>query len=91
MKPLPTVLKIDGFTHHQCWRRGDVAVFRQMKFNQHPAYEVIRINKNKAGTRFGRDFLASESYPTAQQWGSRGWTFPTMEAAEAKFNELTRP
>jgi hypothetical protein len=90
MKTLPCEIKRIGFCFEQVTRRGDLAIYKQ---RLHPgvgclAFEVIRILQRPARRAFGQAFAAQEVYPTSEQWGTYGFTLPTLEAAQAKLAEL---
>jgi hypothetical protein len=78
-----------GFTLTQLKRVGDVAIYVQAKRRQPPAYEVVLIRKHEAYLAFGKGIPAGECYPSSEQWGVKGFTYRTIEAAECKFRELT--
>lgn len=53
-------------------------------------YEVVRIRKAKKDYNgFFSIQEGDEFYPSSESWGTYGWTFKTLEQAEAKFNNLT--
>jgi hypothetical protein len=90
MKTLPLSLRRNGFTYEQVIRRGNLAIYKQ---RLRPgvgclAFEVVRIRQRPASNAFGRDFPAHERYPVDEDWGTYGWTLPTLEAAQAKLAEL---
>jgi len=90
MKPLTEYAR-NGFDFLLLRREGRIAIFAGSKPEHfHPNYEVIRIQINKAGERFGKFHDATESCPRNELWGNEGWTFQTIEDATAKFEELTR-
>jgi hypothetical protein len=92
MKPLPLTLTLDGFDLEQIQRCSDFAIYRQKHKNQIDTFEVIRINKQKAGeiVRGGVTIMLEEKekYPRTEAWGEAGWTFQTLEKAQERFSEL---
>lgn len=94
MKPLPLTLTLDGFDLEQIQRCSDFAIYRQKHPNQSDTFEVIRINKQKAGqiVRGGVTITLEEKekYPRTEAWGEAGWTFQTIEMALNKFFELQK-
>jgi hypothetical protein len=78
-----------GFTLTQLKRAGDVAIYKQSKRKQPAGYEVVVLRPYEAWTSFGKDFPAGEQYPKSEDWGTYGFTYRTIEAAERKFRELT--
>jgi len=80
-----------GF-HYRTVRREGMAVI--VEVTRPPAsttacWEVAILRFNPAGERFGKHFPDSESYPTAEEWGTRGFTCTTREAADRRFASLT--
>ncbi len=88
---LPLLFLKDGFTHTQLVRRGEFAIYHRKKANQENAhYEVIQI-KSHNGYMLGRNEIkAAEVYPSATNWGTHGWTFPTEADACKKLDQLTK-
>jgi hypothetical protein len=78
-----------GFTLSLLKRAGNVAIYIQTKRRQPQAYEVVLIRKHEAYIAFGKEIPAGECYPSSEQWGVKGFTYRTIEAAERKFRELT--
>ena len=90
MKQLPIQFTKQGFNHEQVRREGDVAIYRRAPASgayQHH-FEVVRIESHNGYTIAGVHCPPSETYPTPEQWGSRGWTYNDAESANAKFSEL---
>jgi len=52
------------------------------------SYEVAVISKNDAYEAFGKRFDASETWPSTNSWGKKGWTFVNKEDAFEKYNQL---
>jgi len=89
MRVLPIDLRKSGFDLHQVLRDGAVALYRQTKPGTSiEALEVIKIRKQGQRTFNGRTMEAQELYPSALDWGMRGWTFQTKAEAMAKFREI---
>jgi hypothetical protein len=90
MRILPLIIKRHGFTFEQILRRGNLAICKQ---RLRPsvgclAFEVVRIRQRPASHAFSREFPAYEQYPNDEDWGTYGWTLPTIEAAQAKLAAL---
>lgn len=77
----------NGFHHEQIKRDGDVALFAMTK-NGSTHFEVIRVVTHGEYTIAGVTFPAGESYPSSEQWGSRGWTYRDRGCAEVRFAAL---
>lgn len=88
MKPLADALCIGGFHHRLIEREGDVAIYAQSKKGRVMAYEVIVVGKQKERDWNGVHFEAAETYPNAEQWGERGWTYRDLEDARNKFKTV---
>jgi hypothetical protein len=73
-----------GFTLTQLKRVRAVAVYKQAKNEQAPAFEVVIIRRREASFAFGKDFPATEYYPHDEDWGTYGFTYRTLEEALAK-------
>ena len=82
MKKLETDFDFRGFRYHQEWRNDEYAIYSQFLKESFCGYESIRIGKNKAGERFGKEFGETESYPPDKQWGINGFTSKTFEEAK---------
>lgn len=89
MKPIPETFTANGFIHELVERTGDVAIFRRFKMGggrEH--FETVVINRHNGFSIAGKDITPAETYPPAQQWGVRGWTFLDKDAAKAKMSDL---
>jgi hypothetical protein len=84
-----TVFGHSGFKLTQLKRASSIAIYKQTKRKQSVAFEVVIIRKAEAWTAFGKEFPATEYYPANKDWGTYGFTYRTIEAALAKFVELT--
>jgi len=93
MKTLPTTFTSKGFDHQQVERIGNIALYaRSREGGGQEHFEVIRIKSHNGFKIPGTDDLAppAEMYPTAEQWGTNGWTMNDKEKALEKFRELTK-
>ena len=89
LRKLETVIECQGFTYTEICRSGNIALYEQLRDDwKSPSYEVIVIKVNKPHPNSVHEFDMVETYPSAMHWGSRGWTFNTMEDAGEKFDEL---
>ena len=79
-----------GFTFSRLKRVGNVAIYRQTKGKQTPAFEVVIIRTREASVAFGKEFPATEYYPRNEEWGTYGFTYRTLEEAGRKLMQLTR-
>lgn len=89
MKVLPKVIQNKGFNLKQIKRIGDKAIYEQTKKDQtSKSYEVIRISRHNGYELGGQKIAPAETYPGSSQWGTNGWTFSDLAAAERKFKSL---
>jgi hypothetical protein len=93
------ITNADGCGDHvftQEARVGNVAIYRRNKVDDGRCHgwETIVIKTVKAGTVYvkgGTPTAAdTESYPGAASFGRLGWHYPSLGAAKAKLEELTR-
>jgi hypothetical protein len=96
-KPLETNFTFKNFRHIQLKREGDVALFQKTSEpgNHSPeafeaGYEVVVVGRREAGEIFGNIVEASETYPSNEQWGIKGWTYTNLKDAEKRFSKLTK-
>lgn len=81
----------DGFATTQLARDGAIAVYSRTKYDV-THYEVILIQTGPPYERFSKqsEWDLVETYPTAANWGTLGWTFNTRDGAEEKMAELIK-
>lgn len=87
---LPEEFSQNGFEFKEIERKKDIAIFAQHKSNGLVGYEVIKINKHEGYEIAGNKIEPAEIYPSAQQWGTFGWTYSTLKEAKEKFNKLIK-
>ena len=89
MKTLPKQFNKKGFTYKQIKRVGDKAIFEQSKKDQSDrTYEVVKINRHNGYELGGQKIPPGEAYPSTSQWGTAGWTYRSLQEAEAKFKKI---
>lgn len=99
MKQLPEKYSKYGYNFKLLKRNDKVAIYSQSTHPDLPEdgkacdYEVIVIQRQKANTFKRGDteiaVEAREMVPSTEEWGTKGWTLATKEAAYAKFDEIT--
>jgi hypothetical protein len=88
-RPLAVTFRHDGFGYRQIAREGDGAIYEQSKGGKVRAFEVIRIRRRAGFEIEGRTVEPAEVYPASEQWGTDGWTLPTLARALEKLKEIT--
>ena len=89
MRTLPTTFRKNGFDYNQVERVGNVAIYRQTKAGQSwERFEVGRIRANAERKQFGTVFEASETWPTAEEWGVKAWTCTDLAGAKTRMATL---
>ena len=89
MKKLPDNFRKEGFDHKVLKREGDVALLSKSKDNYH-GFEVVVVQSHN-GYRFGNElFPPAEFMPRNEDWGSKGFTCSSREAAEVRFTKLLK-
>lgn len=88
VRPAPTTIVIKGIKLAQVKRVDNLAIYSIT----HPSgsllgYEVVRLRVGKPHPK-DKDQSPKEHYPSAEQWGSYGWTCLTLNRAEEKLREL---
>jgi len=94
--PIKTEFRRKNFHHLQLQRTGDVAIYsRQLIKSGTTAvengpihFEVIIISRHD-GYKIADQYLPpAETYPSGTQWGTLGWTYTELKAAQEKFAAL---
>lgn len=75
-----------GFDYRLVKRSEHIAMFEQWADERLHAWEVFRIQRNDARVIGGKTVAASESPPSDEMWGKKGWTLLNREAAEARYD-----
>lgn len=94
-KTLATEFVKSGFRFRQIIRENQFAIFHKvaLKGGAHATtfdagFEVVVIANHPAYEMGGVQIPAGEAFPSPEQWGSRGWTYTNLLAAEQKFESL---
>lgn len=88
MRHLPTTYSKSGYDYALLDRSGDVALFSQALAGRVIAYEVVVVQYHKATVIMGKPVPEREGVPSAEQWGSAGWTLRTPEEAKTKMQTV---
>ena len=98
-KDVPDTFTKNGFLFNKVERDGLIAIFskRRMWKNQVTkavtysdmiGYEVVVLTDHPAYVMAGIEFPAGISFPSNEQWGTKGWTCMELEAAEVRYLHL---
>ena len=83
MKRLEFPFTRNGFTHELIERNDMICLVKRSK-REHSHYEVVRLRIEKDKERFGKFYPEHERYPSDEDWGSYGFTYPAADLAEAQ-------
>lgn len=86
---LPFVLKKNSFKYTQLHRGSRSCIYEQRVSEKTRYYEVflIRLSQEKLLPN-GKILPVKEKFPADEDFGTWAWTYPTLQAAQRKFNEL---
>jgi hypothetical protein len=89
MKELKNFVK-NTYFYEQVKRVGNLAVYKQRLEEGRGclAYEVIYIRRRAETKLFDNIMPAAEYGPSNEEFGHFGFSFPTLELAEKRFDEL---
>lgn len=94
-KPIEKEFTSNGFRHTLIRRDGDIAIYHKVgeKNAIHTrtfdaGFETVMITRHNGYELGGVKIDPAEVYPSASQWGTRGWTYKTLLEADHKFNTL---
>lgn len=78
------------FRFKQVFREGDLAIYEKRQGKLSPCFEVVAIRRHDGYEIAGNKVPPSEIYPSSENWGTHGFTCPTIEAAHKKISKLRR-
>lgn len=87
MRPLATEFRKDGFAFTMLDRVDDVALFEK-RCESVVSYEVVVVQKHGERNIMGRVVPPTESMPSTESWGQKGWTLTTPELAREKLHKI---
>jgi hypothetical protein len=97
-RPVATEFLRDGFRHVQVRRHGRAALYEKSKQYPHggptiTSYEVVilRAQRPHPQDRTAAGWDRVESYPSSEEWGSRGWTYVGLAEAEKRLERISLP
>jgi hypothetical protein len=81
----------NGYKFNLVKRLRDNAIFKGTRTDhgeQSETFEVIMIQSHNGLEIHGNKVPPSEFRPSDSQWGTKAWTFQSIEAANIKFNNI---
>jgi hypothetical protein len=90
MKPLPLILKKNGFTYTQVLRDGKVCIYEQLVAEELKYYEVFVVKIKPAAFFKGKEIPEREVFPYDEDFGNSAWNCRTLEDAMVRFDELNQ-
>lgn len=87
--PIKTEFVKNQYNHLQIKRVGDLAIYKRWKHSINH-FEVILITRHEGYEMGGVAIEPAELYPSSSQWGTHGFTCPTIELAEKKLEDLLK-
>lgn len=90
IKPLKTKFNMKGFNFCLVKREGDKAIYKKFRTENSPSFEVIKIGKHNGYSLGGAFIEPSETYPGDSLWGTKGFTFSSLDKAEQFFTSSKR-
>jgi hypothetical protein len=91
MKILEKKFTNKNFSYKQITREDNVAIYEQHLIDPEATnkrYEVIVIKSHDGYEINGNKIAPSEMYPSANHWGTLGWTCLTLEDAQKRFKKV---
>lgn len=78
-----------GFSFLQIHRENNYAIYERRYTNsEFKHYEVIKVQSHNGYEMNGTKYPPSEYYPSANNWGTMGWTCLTKEEAYSKLDKI---
>jgi hypothetical protein len=90
MKPLPDILRKNGFTYRKVHREGDVAIYEQGYCENLKYYEVFQVKIRPAREFKGVIREEHEAFPSNEQFGKTAWSYRNLEDAIRRLTELKK-
>lgn len=91
MKILEKKFTNKNFKYKQIIREGNVAIYEQQLIdppNSSKRFEVIVIRSHDGYEISGNKVAPSEMYPSANHWGTLGWTCLDLESAQKRYKKV---
>jgi hypothetical protein len=87
VKKIPQEYSRTGFEYKLVERDGDFAIYSVMK-DSFKNYELVLVRRYKEDNDFVKVKAGDEYLPGPSEWGSYGWTLPTLAACHSKIKTL---
>ena len=88
MKGVAKILHRNGYKYTKLYKGKRSYVYEQTLSEKRSNYEVFLIKTYPEWEFNGVKHEATERFPTNEAFGYWAWTYPTLEKAMKKFNEL---
>lgn len=88
MKKLPLKTTKHSFDYEQVYRSEGVAIYSKSEKGKLHTYEVFEIKSHNGFKVSGKYIEPSETFPHNEAFGKYAWTYPTLDRAKAKANEI---
>lgn len=90
IKPLPEILRKNGFTYFLVQRSPQKAIYRQTYENVPIAFEVfsIRVRGIQFSHILNKSLPPAERFPSNEDFGRTAWSYRTLEDAMRKYEEI---
>jgi hypothetical protein len=89
IKKLSPIIKKNGFLYEEIKRNDEKCIYSQKDNGLIIAYEVFKHRLSKPHPKAIEDlknYDKVEIFPSDEEFGSRAWTYPTLEKAEVAFD-----
>ena len=93
MKILEKKFTNKNFSYKQIIREDNVAIYEQCLTDDgatNKRYEVIIIKSHDGYEINGNKIVPSEMYPSANHWGTLGWTCMNFDDAQKRFKRVKK-
>ncbi len=88
-RPLEKSFTSRTFLFTEIKRENDLAIYHKTKpGTKINNFEVIQILRHKDYEIAGVKIAAAETFPSAEQWGTYGFSYDSLEKAEDRFNRM---
>jgi len=90
MKKLPTCYHKNGYEFDLIERGGNIAIYRLSLDGEGKAYEVFEVQQYAERIVKGTVIPSKEATPSNEQWGSKGFTYWSLEDAQKRAERMRK-